>query len=123
MELGDTFIIQRVGDFDFLWIVTSRSNEDGGIVIFKLKPWRQDHSDESCIILPNEHPFIVRKSVVDYRLGRLLTPDLLKILNDSGCFIPHEKTSGELLGRIQRGALESLFTAQKFQVMVQASLI
>jgi len=123
MKLRDTFIFSLAGSPECPWVVSSNPNESGNVVIFSIKSWRENNCDGSCVIDPTEHPFLLRKSTVDYQLGRLLTPAIIEIMDKRGCYSLLEPVSRDLLKRIQQGALDSIFTPQKFQKLVRKSLI
>lgn len=103
-------------------VASNQTSFDGGIVIFNLNEW-EIGCDESCVIEPGEHPFVIKKSYVFYRRGLFLTRPEFQKLEQMGCIKDREPVSKELLIRIQRGALHSDFAAQEFQAMVRDSLV
>ena len=119
---GSTFEIVHPGTPEYLWVVCSKTNENDEFVIFSLIPWRPNVCDEQCIVERDEHPFITRKSIVDYQLGRQISINKLSKIDELGCYIKNQPVSNHLLKRIQQGAIDSMFTPQKLQPLIIASM-
>jgi hypothetical protein len=99
----------------------SAHTSEGSILIFNATTHRQN-SDDTCVILPGEHPYITHKSVIAYERGRLLPKSAYDYALSLAAIRPMVKISPELLLRIQEGALSSPFTASKFKELVRATL-
>ena len=71
--------------------------------------------DDACIIEAGEHPFIKRRSFIDYRYARIEEASMLIKKVKSGEFIAHESMSEGLYTKIVNGLFKSKFIATKFQ--------
>jgi hypothetical protein len=115
VKLRDTFLRTH------LWVVSSLPTPDDSILAFNVTD-RATWHDHACIIYPDEHPFIVKESVIAYLRGSLL-PKHGEFLEKSLRYQPRQPpVSEELLKRIQEGALASDFTKQDFQDIIRASM-
>ena len=121
MQPGDTFLFNLdPGEMRHLWIVIAKQSGQVAIVNFTSKT--PDSMDDSCIITADEHPFVVRDTVVNYRLGKMGDDSALEGAKAHGLLEIQEPVSPEILRRIQEGALASPYAAQKIQQTVQAEL-
>ena len=68
---GSTFLLPKPGQVEHLWIVLTKPNKDGRAVCVNITSWTFD-SDETVILVPGDHPFITKKSVVHYEDARYI---------------------------------------------------
>ena len=113
MKLGDTYF-RGV----HLWVVSSLPDDKTGAVVLVNFTEHRDNKDKSCVVDVGDHPYITKKSVVEYRRAWVCTPEEQASLKKS--LQMHEAVSPELLQRIQNGT-DSDFIPQKAQALVQAS--
>jgi hypothetical protein len=116
VNLGDTLFSTT-----HLWVVCSTPSPDGDAVIFNITTRRPD-SDTNCIILPGDHPFVKKESVIAYERGQIMSLQNWVKAQKLGART-YPPASRELLFRIQQGALKSDLTPQKLQAIVKQSLI
>ena len=122
MELGLAFRLAELDGPGHLWVVASDPLAPEGAAIFSITTLRNTVLDRTCIIHASEHPFVHHESVVAYGRGKVLTPVAFKGLRDMGCCQVQPTFKPHLLARVQRGALESDFTPERLQHLVQATL-
>ena len=111
MRTGETFrVVDPEQSLDVhLWIVLSKPELDPAhILIANLTSWRSD-KDQACVLLPGDHPFIRKKTCVNYAdskiVGEAKIEDLLRI----GRLQKREPVAMPLLERIREGAMQSRF--------------
>jgi len=111
VSLGDTFQLADRGLKAHLFIVISDPAQDPDhIVTANFTSWGpdKDTKDESCVLDPGEHQFIVKQSCVNYRgVGRLIRRDECERALKTGALLAREPVSQLLLRRILDGAAKS----------------
>ena len=80
---------------------------------------RRQYSDATCIIQPNEHPFLEHETVVRYDGSQVLSAAQVELVNRTGSRRQHQRVSQVLLERIRRGALDSPQTPDKVKTFLQ----
>lgn len=63
--------------------------------------------DNSCCIAFGEHPYVVHDSIINYADSRITAIANLEYCLQNGIFKKHTPVSGQLLKKIQDGALKS----------------
>jgi len=71
------------------------------------------YHDDACIIEAGEHPFIRRRSFVDYSKARIESVDGLMRGVKGGILIPHEQVAEPLFNRICAGVTTSRHTPRR----------
>ncbi len=116
---------------DVLWIPDARSGAhcwvlilerlDGkqfvGVMLVSLKP----HSDKTVVLLPGEHPFVVRETSVDYGSATPMSAAKLAEWLASGRAQQRDAMPADVTARIKRGALESSRTPNHVKDLMQES--
>lgn len=120
MNIGDAFINVDPGSLSHLWVIIAKAAEHVAIVNFNSRP--SFSPDDTCIINEGEHPFVVRDTIVNYRLATLVVDAVLESAKAHGYIDMQDAVSDELLRRIQEGALSSPYTPQKIQTAVTTEL-
>jgi len=107
VKLGDTLIPPK--PYQHLYVVISDPDLDpDNVVIVNFTSYDPDEEDY-CIVQGGEHPFLIHKSCVRYKDGRVSPVTALTHLIDSGTMTTHKPLSKELLRRVQEGASKSDF--------------
>jgi hypothetical protein len=118
VKLRDTFTLTEDGGH--LWVVCSFPTEtDGSVAIINMTTWRTG-CDESCVIEAGEHPWVKHKTVMKFDAAQLPTPSQQTAMRGSG-FRAHTPVASDLLDRIQRAAILSIYTARKIQDVIKWS--
>jgi hypothetical protein len=82
VNTGDTVHIPIPGtSYDsHLWILISDPSQGDECVIVNFTSWRQD-KDQACIVEPGEHPYVQKRTCVNYKdAKRLKTSDLERLI-------------------------------------------
>ncbi len=120
MNLGDTFVNLNPGLLRHLWMVISRETGDGWVIV-NLTTYRPD-CDESCLLGPNDHPWIRHRSSVEYRRAVTLTVFRLGEMERFSFIDWKEPFRPETLRKIQEGGLKSKFLKNRFKGFVRSSM-
>jgi hypothetical protein len=107
---GDTFLLPKPGQIEHLWIVLTHPDEDGLAVCVNVTSWRPS-ADQTLVLVPGDHPFITKKSVVHYDDARKMPLDRIEQLLQQGAssFVckAHYACTYKLMDRIKQGLLDS----------------
>lgn len=68
--------------------------------------------DPSCIVEVGEHPFVTKRSYVDYRLSRIVRCDHISKCVAGWTFTPKADVSDSLFARVEGGIEKSDFTSR-----------
>jgi hypothetical protein len=92
-------------------VVTEPDGDPPQSVIVSLTT-RRTGSDATVVLVPGEHPFVIRETVVFYADARLVHVNQLEQLIAAGVTTRHADCSAELLRRIQAGLSASPMTPE-----------
>jgi len=114
MPKGHTFLSEeertRNGKFHrHLRIIITENDDNNEFLVVSVTSWYDGAhwQDSSCILYPGDHPFIVRKSWVDFKRSRSMSyTEVVNGLNH-GLLIRKEEVSSEILKRLQHAAEKS----------------
>jgi hypothetical protein len=82
---------------------------------------QRPHSDGTTVLLPGEHPFIHRPTVVFYSDARQVSASLLDRSITQGVGHIHSAASPTLLQKLQGGLLVSALTPEKIKTAFRAA--
>jgi len=121
---GDTLIIPvpSASLDSHLWMVISDPSQSDRCLLVNLTSWRAD-KDQACVVNPGEHPFISKKSCVNYRDAKWCPTADLDALLASNRINKHDPLSPELLKRIRNSALDSRMTMEHAQILSDQGLV
>lgn len=106
MRPGDTYIITRAGAH-LIVILSDPAKYPDRIVVANLTSWKAN-KDQSCILKPGDHPWIKHKTVVNYRLSKITTMDILKRqIKFNMISVDSEPVTPQVLNKIIAGAGKS----------------
>jgi len=116
INVGDSFlIVNPKNNIPHLYVVISKPNNNNQILmvnVTKYKTWK----DNSCILIPNDHPFIKQKSVINYSDAIEARSDILEQL--ANCGRPDVRKerpfNKNIVTKIQDGAKKSNSLPKKF---------
>jgi hypothetical protein len=108
VKLGDTFLITDPGaSLDIhLWIVISDPGLCESVVIANVTSW-SEHKEQACVLSPDDHSWLIKKSCMNYRDARVVSIDQLNCLLSRGLIEMRDCASNELLRKVLRGVSES----------------
>lgn len=124
MQAGDTFVLIEKDIDEHLWVVISDPNlNEDQIVIVNLTT----HSvlkDQSCILKRGDHPFVKRKTIVNYRDAQITNKKDLDWWVKSEKLESRRRMNSKVLQRIRAGAAQSEWIPQGArQILIDQALI
>jgi hypothetical protein len=126
LRTGDTLrVTDPNGSYDsHLWIVVSRPETDNdNVLIVNLTSWRCD-KDQACVLDVGDHPYIRKKTCVNYPDSKIVSSQQLDALIQSGHLEKHDPVTMELLERIRQGAMLSRFMPlDHAQILIDQGLV
>lgn len=109
MDAGTTVHVPDPGaSYDsHLWMIISDPTKyPEQVVIVNFTSW-ESWKDQACLVDVSDHPYIRKKTCVNYEGAKVVTLAQLRELENSGAIKTHAHLSDELLDRIRRGVLDS----------------
>lgn len=92
-----------------LWVVLSDPRiSDSTVLIANLTSWSLG-ADESCVLVPGDHPFIKRKTIIAYALARTASLQILDQLYSRRDIWTNDPFEVNVLLRIQKGLMDSRY--------------
>ena len=125
MTCGDTMIVTlpQASVDSHLWIVISDPDADPDkVVIVNMTSWRED-KDQACILNIGDHPYVSRRTCINYGGAKVVTRDGLDALMASGKVKADAKCSDALLLRIRNGVADSRMSLGIVEVLVNQGVI
>jgi len=124
VKAGDTFLVASPETtYDsHLWIVINDPNVNGDCVIVNFTSWRQD-KDQACVLELGDHPYIRRKTCVNYKDAKHMDQTKLDTLVASKGLKRHDPVSQPLLQRIREGVYESRMELRIVEVLEAEGVI
>jgi hypothetical protein len=115
MKAGDAFLLP---DFTSSHLhVVLAALDDGSFVLCHFTT-RRAYTDNTCVIKPGEHSFVVHETVVRYSAAYQCSGDGLAALERT-IVKRFESLSPALLARIKKGALDSPQTPDKIKALLR----
>ncbi len=124
MNAGDTLIIPLPGtSYDsHLWMIISDPTRGEACVLVNFTSWRAD-KDQACIVEPGDHPYVSKKTCVNYKDAKLCKVSELARLVASENMKKSAPLSPELLARIRGAVPESRMNWDCVQLLIDQGLI
>ena len=125
MNAGDTFLIPLPGTSldSHLWMVISDPMRDPEhVVLVNLTSWRAD-KDQACIVLPGDHPYLTKKSCVNFRGSKVQRVSDLESLLTSSQLTSHAPLSTALLARIRCAVADSRMPLEHAAILADQGLV
>ncbi len=93
-----------------LWVVLSDTENHPAdkVLIANCTSWTSG-KDSACILRRGDHPFVKRKTCINYQRSRLVSAKKLELAFDKGALAAHHDMDGSVLKRIRDGAARSRF--------------
>jgi len=111
MNTGDTLRVVDPGvSYDaHLWIVLSKPELDPDhVLLVNFTSWRSD-KDQACILEPGDHPYVKKKTCVNYADSKIVSETQIQRLIHAGKLEHHAPIDLPLLERMREGAMQSRF--------------
>lgn len=124
MNAGDTFIIPLPGtSYDsHLWMVISDPGQGNECVLVNFTSWRAD-KDQACVVEPGEHPYVSRKTCVNFRDAKKCRIRDLDRLIASGSMKNSARLSAELLSKIRKAVPDSRMNWDCVQFLIEQGVV
>ncbi|NQU21001.1 MAG: hypothetical protein HQ567_06925 [Candidatus Nealsonbacteria bacterium] len=109
MDIGDAFLsVDRTIDDHLQIVISDPSRDPASVVIVGLTSYdkfeHEIYKDNSCLLDPDDHPWIIHQTCVAYRDGRVVSEDALNAARNNGSVTMEASVDKEVLGRILQGA-------------------
>ena len=101
---GECYLFEDVGGRHLHIILTNPAGSHSQVIMVNITSWRTG-SDETCIIWPEEHPFIKGQSVVFYQKASMVKESNIALIKRNGRAL--EPLSDRLLTKICEGICKS----------------
>jgi hypothetical protein len=106
-----------------LWmIISDPGNHPDKVVIVNFTSWA-DWKDQACVVDVGEHPYVHKKTCVNYAGAKIVTLDQLKTLEQAGRLKMHSHLSEALLRRIRQGVLDSRMKMSLAELLLEQGVI
>ena len=125
MNAGDTLIVAIPGTSldSHLWIVISDPEADPAhVVIVNMTSWRSD-KDQACVLDVGDHPYVSKKTCVNYSDAKIHPSDDLARLLTCGKIQSHAACSASLLSRIRNSIADSRMKMGVVELLVSQGVI
>ena len=104
------------GTKNHLFVILTEASPEGNVLLISFSTIREERFyDKTCIVEPDEHPFIKKPSFIEYRKARIEKESHLVNCRESTYWFPHEPVSNELFKRICNGVLDSPHTPKRIK--------
>ena len=112
--VGKTFLIPRPPTYkiDCLFIVIAPDKDPNKVLMVNVTN-SLDNGDNSCVIFPHDHPFVIRKSYINYADAQLGDIPSISEAVKTELIKKHQSVSYDLLWKIQQVGLKSIAISLK----------
>jgi hypothetical protein len=124
VNAGETIIIP-LPDTSYdshLWMVLSDPTQGDECVLVNFTSWRAD-KDQACIVEPGEHPYVSRRTCVNFRDAKRCKTAALDELVASKNLRRSAPLSPELLARIRNAVSQSRMNWDCVQLLIDQGLV
>jgi len=122
VKAGDTFLVALVADEHFWMIISDPEIDPERVLMVNFSTWKPYH-DQACVVEAGEHPFVRRRTCVNFPEARVTTDAALEHLTRAQQIFPQPPLSEVLLRRIREGARGSRIRLTCLQVLIDQELI
>jgi len=103
-------------------VLTDPNGQPPTVAIVSLRTHRKE-LDETVVLGPSDHPFVKRKTIVQYAWAKIIESDKLETAIQSDLTLRHKQDcSPELLKQIRDGLFKSPFTTPRIKSYCQDAL-
>jgi hypothetical protein len=96
-----------------LYVIMTNPCDEGQSLLVSLSSIKEGRfHDPACIIEVGEHPFVTKRSYVEYRLSRIIRCDHITKCVDGWTFTPKADVSDDLYAKIAAGIGASEFSSK-----------
>lgn len=102
-----------------VWVIVSDPLQDAEKIVFVNFTSHKDGKDESCVLLPGDHPFIIRKTIISYADAASASIEQLSLLNATNTMYLVESINDDVLSRIRLGMMQSPFSKRGLKKILE----
>jgi hypothetical protein len=122
VKAGDTFLVSLAAD-EHLWMIISEPAADPErVLVVNFSTWKPYH-DQACVLNPGDHPFLTRRTCVNYPEARVASDAILEKLLAAKQIFPRQPLPAALLQQIREGARRSGMKLEYVQILIDQGLI
>lgn len=115
---GDAFLLVAQTVSKHLWVVVSNPVADPErVVLVNLTSHRADKED-TCILMPGDHPFIAHKTVICYERARATSLSKLVEVHRENQIVRQQPFSDDVLARIRDGLFRSIYAPKELKTIL-----
>ena len=116
---GDTFVTKDTpADPSHLWLIISDTDQSPtDLVLVNMTSW-ESHKDPSCKLNAGDHPFVKHETCISFRDAKLVSAEVLRMLEEKGMLSRDERLDSPILTRIREGADRSDFLPEKVRTFL-----
>lgn len=119
---GDAFLAPIRHDVDaHLWIVLAGPDENGKVLVVNVTSY-QARKDTTVTLVAGDHPFVTKKSVINYAEARMAKVSALDIASKNGDIKFQAPVSSKVLETVRVGLLKSGHTPEKMVLYLKQYL-
>lgn len=96
-------------------VLTDPYGPPGQVLLVPVCSVKDEAHDKSCILKPEDHPFVKHDSFIDYTFARVEPARKLAEGVENGVFVEKNPISEEVCRRVADGLLNSKFTKRFFK--------
>ena len=124
MNAGDTYIVPLPDTSvdSHLWVIISDPSQSDAVLIVNFTSWRGD-KDQACVLDKGDHPYISRRTCVNFRQAKVCAAAQLDELARAGKMVHREPLRPEILQRIRDAVPESWISEDNAQMLVEQGLV
>ena len=124
MNAGDTLLIALpdASVDSHMWMVISDPAQSDDVLIVNFTSWRAD-KDQACILDRGDHPYISRKTCINFKDAKVCKAENLDKLIDAGQMKSLEPLSTDILRRIRDSVADSRISQDNAQFLVDQGLV
>ena len=103
-------------------MVISDPTQSERVLIVNFTSWRAD-KDQACVLEQGDHPYISKKTCVNYKDAKLCETAKLDELVKNGLMKPHDPLNPGILERIRNSVPDSWISQDNAQFLVKQGLV
>lgn len=124
MRAGDTFLVDEPGtSYDsHLWIIVNDPSKSPELIVMVNMTTHRDDKDQACVLDVGDHPYIKRRTCINFSQAKMVLMENLDALIQSGKLVSHQPCSELLLKRIRDAIPNSRMAMDVFKVLVEQGI-
>ena len=96
-----------------LYFIATDVCDDGCHLLVNISTLQSDKDDQTCVLVPGCHPFVIANSYVKYRMAEIQPADRIARMVAGWVWLPKEDCSDDVIDQIAAGFVKSPHTPQR----------